>query len=126
VNALGEWGYWGLGSGGTGGIWTPVTFSPSSWANAGPGVGYDPDGRLTYVDAVRAIAETDRDGLSSSPQTLSRFLRSGMTSGALLELGFEIARSNSTVMLGENPMSEWIETLIGATDTGWKDKGCDR
>jgi hypothetical protein len=92
----------------------------------GRGVGYDPDGRLTYVDAVRAIAETDRDGLSSSPQTLSRFLRSGMTSGALLELGFEIARSNSTVMLGENPMSEWIETLIGATDTDWKDKGCDR
>ncbi len=47
----------------------------------------------------------------------------GETSGALLELGFEIARSNPTVTSGDNPMSEWIETLIEATDTGWKDKG---
>jgi hypothetical protein len=47
----------------------------------------------------------------------------GVTSGALLELGFEIARSNPTVTSGDNPMSEWIETLIEATDTGWKEKG---
>ncbi|NJM47758.1 MAG: hypothetical protein HC860_17640 [Alkalinema sp. RU_4_3] len=51
------------------------------------------------------------------------FLKFGNVSGALLGLGFEIARSNPTVTNGDNPMSEWIETLVEATDATWRDKG---
>jgi hypothetical protein len=48
----------------------------------------------------------------------------GTVPNDLLKLGFEIARSNPTVTTGENPMSEWIETLVETTDpTAWKNKG---
>jgi hypothetical protein len=41
-----------------------------------------------------------------------------------LKLGFEIGRSNPTVASGDNPMSEWIETLVETTDPiAWKSKG---
>jgi Bacterial Ig-like domain/Bacterial pre-peptidase C-terminal domain/FG-GAP-like repeat len=108
VNALGEWGYWGLGSGGTGGtggaggIWTPVTFSPSSWANAGPEVGYDPDGRLTYVEAVRAIAETARDVLSSSPKTQHKKYQMGQEVDDLTHLARFVRDNNLYNVMGDS------------------------
>jgi hypothetical protein len=85
--------------------------------------------------AIAAITMTDRLLQASRwvvdlnvkwPTVDSRtFLNySGVTSGALLELGFEIARSNPTVTEGENPMSEWIETLVETTNPiAWKSKG---
>jgi hypothetical protein len=49
---------------------------------------------------------------------------SGIVPDSLLKLGFEIARSNPTVTSGENPISEWIETLVETTDPiPWKSKG---
>jgi hypothetical protein len=92
-------------------------------------------GQSSPTQAAKAIRNVDRllqsayrvvdlhtsMGLNSPYQ--SSYVRYGGMLRELMELGFEISRSNPTVTSGDNPMSEWIETLIEATDTGWKEKG---
>ncbi|NJM49003.1 MAG: VCBS repeat-containing protein, partial [Alkalinema sp. RU_4_3] len=79
------------------------------------------------LQASRRVVDLNVKWPTGGPENFLNW--SGMTSGALLELGFEIARSNPTITSGENPMSEWIETLIelpdgvAAADKALREKG---